>query len=113
MKTNTEGLPRPLQGVTVLDLTSALAGPYANLSHAVLLMLCISDVLAPWMMRAVLRGMREVEPGPVQPVSNPTDYSGLQTQSSMYALRVDTHAELHGDLRGDRRTDRGDAHAMG
>lgn len=88
---------------------SALATPYASLSHAVLLMLCISDVLAPWMMRAVLRGMREVEPGPVQPVNAPTDYSGLQTQSSVYALRVDTHAELYGDLRGDRR----DAHAMG
>ncbi len=88
---------------------SALAGPYASLSHAVLLMLCISDVLAPWMMRSVLRGMREVEPGPVQPVTAPADYSGLQTQSSVYALRVDTHAELPGDLRGDRR----DAHAMG
>ncbi len=78
---------------------SALAAPYANLSHAVLLLLCISDVLAPWMMRAVLRSMREVEPGPVQPVAAPTDYSGLQTQSSVHALRVDTHAELLGDRR--------------
>ncbi len=82
---------------------SALATPYASLSHAVLLMLCISDVLAPWMMRAVLRGMREVEPGPVQVVLSPSDYSGLQTQSSVHALRVDTHAQVLGDMRGDRR----------
>jgi hypothetical protein len=87
----------------------ALATPYASLSHAVLLMLCLSDVLAPWMMRAVLRGMREVAPGPVQPIATPTDYSGLQTQSSVHTLRVDTHAELLGDMRGDRR----DMQAMG
>jgi Kef-type K+ transport system membrane component KefB len=88
---------------------SALATPYAQLSHAVLLMLCISDVLAPWMMRAVLRAMREVEPGPAPPALAPTDYSGLQTQSSVNTLQVDTHAELLADIRGDRR----DLRAMG
>ncbi len=88
---------------------NALASPYTQLSHALLMLLCASDVLAPWMMRAVLRGMREVEPGPVPPAVAPTDYSGLQTQSSVNTLRVDTHADLLVDIRGDRR----DLQAMG
>ena len=92
---------------------NALAAPYASLSHAVLLMLCVSDALAPWMMRAVLRAMREVAPGPAQPVAAPADYSGLQTQSSMGMLRIDTHADLPGGLRGESRGDRRDLHAMG
>jgi NhaP-type Na+/H+ or K+/H+ antiporter len=84
---------------------SALATPYAYLSHAVLLMLCMSDLFAPWIMRGVLRGMREVEPAPLQAAAAPPDYFGLQTQSSVHTLKVDTHAELLGDRR--------DLHAMG
>jgi Kef-type K+ transport system membrane component KefB len=75
---------------------STLAAPHAMLSHAVLLMLCISDLVAPWIMRSVLRDMREVVPDPVavsQPA--PLDNSGLQTQSSVQPRRVDTHIDMH------------------
>lgn len=34
MKTNTRNLPRPLEGITVIDFTTALAGPYATLLMA-------------------------------------------------------------------------------
>lgn len=34
MKTNTRNLPRPLEGFTVIDFTTALAGPYATLLMA-------------------------------------------------------------------------------
>jgi hypothetical protein len=84
---------------------SALAAPYVALSHAVLLMLCVSDVLAPWMMRAVLRSMREVAPEPVQPTLTKPDgngnavNSGLNTQSSMSLQRIDTLSDLRGELR--------------
>lgn len=73
----------------------ALAAPYASLSHALLLMLCVSDVLGPWIMRSVLRDMREVAPAPVV-ISNlvPLDSSGMQTQSSTQSRRVDTHVDL-------------------
>jgi hypothetical protein len=81
---------------------SALAAPYAMLSHAILLMLCASDVLAPWLMRAVLRGMREVESAPLLTAAVPPDMrwtpSGLNTQSSVQAQRVDTHAPQRADL---------------
>ncbi len=74
---------------------SSLAPPYAMLSHAVLLMLCASDVLAPWVMRAVLRSMREVAPAPLVISSlAPLDSSGLQTQSSLVPRRVDTHVDI-------------------
>jgi hypothetical protein len=81
---------------------SALSAPYVALSHAVLLMLCLSDVLAPWLMRAVLRSMREVVPEPLQPMATKLDNSGnsgLNTQNSVHSLRVNTHADLRGDLR--------------
>lgn len=78
---------------------SALAAPHAALSHAVLLMLCTSDVLAPWLMRTVLRRMREIfaEPVPFH-MSQPgnSGNSGLNTQSSMHLRRIDTHADAHG-----------------
>ena len=70
--------------------------PLIMLSHAMLLMLCVSDVSAPWVMRTVLRDMREVAPAPVV-ISNlaPLDSTPLQTQSSVQSRRVDTHADLH------------------
>jgi Kef-type K+ transport system membrane component KefB len=73
---------------------SALASTYPPLAHAVLLMLCLSDVLAPWLMRSVLRGMREVAPAPVQPISLRSYHSGLHTQSSLLPRRVDTHSDI-------------------
>jgi hypothetical protein len=73
---------------------SALATTYPSLSHALLLMLCVSDVLAPWMMRSVLRGMREVALTPVQPIVMRPNHSGLQTQSSLLPRRVDTHVDI-------------------
>jgi hypothetical protein len=74
---------------------SVLAAPYAMLSHAMLLVLCISDVFAPWVMRSVLRDMREVAPAPVV-ITNlaPLDHSGLQTQTSVQSRRVDTHVDI-------------------
>jgi hypothetical protein len=74
---------------------SVLAAPYAMLSHAMLLVLCISDVIAPWIMRAVLRDMREVAAAPVV-ITNlaPLDHSGLQTQTSVQSRRVDTHVDI-------------------
>ncbi|MGA8513607.1 MAG: hypothetical protein WB821_02390 [Burkholderiaceae bacterium] len=75
---------------------SALTTTYPPLSHALLLMLCVSDVLAPWVMRSVLRGMREVALTPVQPiVMRPNNHSGLHTQSSLQPRRVDTHVDIH------------------
>jgi hypothetical protein len=70
--------------------------PLIMLSHAMLLMLCVSDVIAPWVMRTVLRDMREVAPAPVV-ISNlaPLDSTPLQTQSSLQSRRVDTHVDLH------------------
>jgi Kef-type K+ transport system membrane component KefB len=75
---------------------STLSAPHAMLSHAVLLMLCVSDLVTPWIMRSVLRDMREVLPDPVviNPLS-PPDNSGLQTQSSILPRRVDTHIDIH------------------
>jgi Kef-type K+ transport system membrane component KefB len=72
---------------------SALASSYPPLAHAVLLMLCVSDVLAPWLMRSVLRGMREVAAAP-QPIVLHANHSGLHTQSSLVPRRVDTHADI-------------------
>ena len=69
---------------------------WAMLSHAVLLMLCVSDVLAPWLMRTVLRDMREVETvAPASVPSLPPESSGLNTQSSTQPRRVDTHLDIH------------------
>lgn len=74
---------------------SALASSYAPLSHALLLMLCVSDVLAPWVMRSVLRGMREVALAPVPPIPLRPGHSGLHTQSSLMPRQVDTYADIH------------------
>jgi hypothetical protein len=74
---------------------SALATTYAPLSHALLLMLCVSDVLAPWVMRSVLRGMREVAMAPVPPIPLRPDHSGLVTQSSVMPRRVDTYTDIN------------------
>jgi Kef-type K+ transport system membrane component KefB len=88
--------PMSMTGLVFWALAaSALATPYAMLSHALLLMLCLSDILAPWMMRTVLRSMREVAPAPVQPMAVKLDSPGLNTQSSTQSRRVDTHADLH------------------
>ncbi len=103
--------PMSMTGLVFWALAaSAMAAPYASLSHALLLMLCVSDVLAPWMMRSVLRNMREVDPG-TAPAAAPTDYAGLNTQSSTHAWRIDTHAEIVSQRR-DPRTDMGDVHAL-
>jgi Kef-type K+ transport system membrane component KefB len=91
--------PLSMTGLVFWALAAAaLATPYASLSHALLLMLCVSDVLAPWMMRAVLRSMREVAPD-AHVVAAPSEVAGLNTQSSLHTMRIDTHADLrHGGL---------------
>ncbi len=72
---------------------SALASTYPPLAHALLLMLCASDLLAPWLMRSVLRAMREVAAAP-QTITLHANYSGLHTQSSLVPRRVDTHVDI-------------------
>jgi hypothetical protein len=76
---------------------SALAQRHAALSHAVLLALCTSDLLAPWLMRTVLRNVREVLPEPLALPPYPSGSvgnSGLNTQTSLHSQRIDTHADL-------------------
>jgi hypothetical protein len=104
--------PLSMTGLVFWALAAqALAGPYAGLSHAMLLMLCASDVLAPWLMRVVLRNMREVAPEPVAAMP-PTDYAGLNTQSSVHTMRIDTYADIRGTPRYDPRAELGDVHAL-
>ena len=80
--------PLSMTGLVLWGMAaSVLSGPLAMLSLSYLLMLCVSDVLAPWAMQMVLRNMREVEPEP-----EPIQYSGLQTQSSLRPLRIDTES---------------------
>jgi hypothetical protein len=75
-------------------LTTLHPAPYMHLSHALLLMLCVSDVLAPWMMRGVLRRLREVAASPAQPAARPT-HSALHTHSSLHTRQVDTNADIY------------------
>ena len=80
--------PLSMTGLVLWGMAaSVLTGPLAMLSLAYLLMLCVSDVLAPWAMQMVLRNMREVEPEP-----EPIQYSGLQTQSTVRPHRIDTES---------------------
>ncbi len=80
--------PLSMTGLVLWGMAaSVLTGPLAMLSLAYLLMLCVSDVLSPKAMQMVLRAMREVDPVP-----EPVQYSGLQTQSSVWPQRVDTES---------------------
>jgi Kef-type K+ transport system membrane component KefB len=75
-------------------LTTLHPAPYMHLSHALLLMLCLSDLLAPWLMRGVLRRLREVTAQPAAPAVRPA-HSALHTHSSLAPNRVDTAADAY------------------